>query len=314
MKKAFPSAGRLSEGPQDGYFNARLNRTFTARLKGTALVALLLLILADGCAMQPPTNPNSFSGPHLVVTMSVQGSTELGGYGINPSYYYFFVINYAYKPPNQTQATPAGIKGAPGPIAIFQPIGGSNGFVASSDGSTNGYTDFVEYNESLTTGNGYGLWHFVHNNPNVPEEVQPAWYGQPAIYTVPTSTSLQFTIYLTQLVQNYNREHGLNPSPAAVLAQAQQIEYLQVNFIATNTIAPSPTAKETDALGYGPNSNYLILDLGHSPTPGGELDNGNAPASLLEQPNDVYNYPSGTIGGGDPSLDLTGWSIQYFAN
>jgi|SRR5579884_2256858 len=294
MKKGFPSAGRLSEGPQDGYFNARLI--------WTTLGALLLLTLASGCAMQPPTTQTSFTGPRLVVTMTVQNN-PLTGNGIYPAYYYFFVINYAVNLPGQT-ATSAGNPGAPGPVAIFQPTGGPNGFVASSDGSTFGYSDYVEYNGALPY--GFGLFHFIHPNPSNPQEVELVSNGQPAQYTLLNNSTLQFTIYLTQLV------HASNPglTPTQELQQAQGIKYLQVNFITTNTINPSAPAKATDALGPIPDSNYLTLILGQLPANGQVINNQNAPPSVQLSGN-VYTYGNTSP---DPSLELTGWSIQYFAD
>src|SRR5207237_6997232 len=129
VTKGFPPAGRLSEGPPDGPFTARLNRA--------ALGALLLLTLANGCAMQPPSNnTNAFTGPRLVVRMTYQGSQALGGYGINPYYYYFFVINYAVTPQGSSTVNLAGNKQAPGPVPVVTPGPGPNGFVIGSDGST----------------------------------------------------------------------------------------------------------------------------------------------------------------------------------
>ncbi|HLK61251.1 MAG TPA: hypothetical protein VKU00_32175 [Chthonomonadaceae bacterium] len=274
----------------------------------TGFGAMLLLVVANGCAMQPHRTQSSLTGPRLVVSMTVQGS-PLTGIGINPVYYYFFVINYAVNLPNQ-QPTPMGTQAAPGPVAVFVPNGGPTGFVASSDGSTFGYSDYVEFNNTLTQGSGFGLFHFVHPNPNNLQEVQTAFNGQPAQYAVVNGTTLQFTIYLTQLIKAYDQEHQINQTQAQMVQQAQQIQFLQVNFIATNTLDNTPgAAKATDALGTGFNSNYLILDLGQTLTSGGSINNGNAPQQVREPIGDVFT--SGNVSA-DPSLDISDWSIQYF--
>src|SRR5579871_5141962 len=76
------------------------NRRMRMQGRWTGFGAMLLLVVANGCAMQPHRTQSSLTGPRLVVSMTVQGS-PLTGIGINPVYYYFFVINYAVNLPNQ---------------------------------------------------------------------------------------------------------------------------------------------------------------------------------------------------------------------
>jgi hypothetical protein len=229
----------------------------------------------------------------------------LTGTGINPNYYYFFVINYAVTPPGGTTVNLAGNKQAPGPVPVIAPGLGPNGFVIGSDGSTYGFSDYVEYNVPSQP-LGYGLYHIQHTpTTSNPQAYMAVSKGAPAQYVTPATAggnTLQFTLYLSQLIQASTGENL-----AQANAQASQVRYLQINIISTNTLSQLPSAmKMTDGLGQGAPSTFLNLDL--TTIVGGSISNSQHPLGVYEPSGDVVVYNGS---GADPSLDLVDWSIQY---
>lgn len=262
----------------------------------SALGALLLLTLLGGCAQQPPTQ-NALSGRRLRVTMNFYRP-------VSPSYYYFFVINYA------SAKSVAGDNTAPGPVPILLPPFTPTGFVIGSDGSTFGFTDYMEFSgaQPASTG-GYELYHVVHNSSTNPQEINSIPTGGPVAFTPqdPNATSgqIQFEIDLAQLVRDTNGNALADQNQA--INQARQIRYLEVNIIATDTISFSAPEKWVDSMGDNRSttaaSTYLILDL-QTKSSWRDTDT----PDLKEPTGDVFLYNSSAA---DPAIDLTSWTIQY---
>jgi hypothetical protein len=259
--------------------------------KSLAFGTLAALCMTLSCARQPP-NGTAFSGKRLRVIMTFRQA-------INPIYHYFLVIN------KQGTFGTSITSGAIGPVPVIVPaVNGSfgNGFATGSDSSAHGFTDYVEF----TQGN-FNLYHIGQDTlqgPFIPE-------GHPVSVTpyANGATSLQFDLDLGQLVYNTN---NLPLSPADAANIALQIQYLQVNIIATDTTSTSPdlSHKEVDALGDTSSrtgqQNFLELDL-RTPRIYQSSDNSQ---SAEPSSNDVFVYPQDSVGTGDASLDLVDWSMQ----
>jgi len=251
------------------------------------------LLCAGGCAQQPPSKSGTLSGKRLRVTLTFQGA-------VNPFYHYYFLINLA-----GTQQV--GEQNAPGPVPVLVPPYG-NGFATASDGSANGFTDYVLFDNAQTPVTGYyGLYHVLGDPVNFSygRTGGPVTFVTPDPNSTATYNRLQFEVDLAQLLLDSN---GQPLSDAA--AKAYAIGYLQVNVVATNIVPKSANQadKRTDALGNTSSlvtaSAYLTLDLAHNQTL--NLRNGDTSLPFVNEPKgDVF-------GGGDDSLDLTDWRIEVF--
>lgn len=267
----------------------------------SALLPLCLALFAGGCAQQPPLSSN-LSGKQLIVTMTFNGP-------VDPSQYYFFLINAE------------DMKGAKGPIAVFDPPYG-NGFATVNGQDPNGqpaqgFTDYVEFNVSqpLATGN-YGLWHVkgaLGNSTTPPQYLGPR---SPISFVAPgqdpnnpaSSTTLQFTIDLAQLIPDTNGQPLTLSNPQAAVQMALALHYIQINMVSTSLVpvdATTPVNKQTDALGDTRNtatwSSWIEIDLSQYRT----YQNTDNINNLQEPANDVYPNSSG-----DAPIDLVNWSIQ----
>lgn len=128
--------------------------------------------------------------------------------------------------------------------------------------------------------------------PNISDDINPD-----------AAKTLQFDLYISQLVTDTNDQTARN-------LEAQKIQFLQVNIVATNhiPITPDNALKEVDAFGdtaHPNNQQFLTLDLTQSKT---YLPEDNV-STLQERTGDVY--PPGTT---NTSLDLVSWSIQVIPN
>lgn len=222
-----------------------------------ALVAAAVPTLS--CAKLPPGQTN-LSGRRIHVVMRFASQPQA-------NFYYFFCINkYG------TQGT----SGANGPVAVLGPAvsqnaGYGNGFVTGSSANTTGsisglpdygVTDFVLYNSSVP--NGIGLYHFTANpNQQTLGQLIPT---KPLNAVLPTNASVDdatgqrtiaFDIDMVQLVTD-------QPTTALAIAEAQKIQYLQVNIIATNVVPMTqtfPGLKEVDAMGDGTDTSQYSIFL-----------------------------------------------------
>jgi hypothetical protein len=249
-------------------------------------ISLLLLTFAGGCARQPP-GQNSLSGKRLIVTLRFRSP-------VNPNNHYFFLINNA------------GDQNAPGPIPVLNPPYG-NGF-ATGAGGTNGFTDFVRFDNLQPQ--GYGVYHAI-GDPNLSNFI---YEGRP-ITTVPpdpndprTASVLQFEIDLSQLIVQPNGAPLADQNQA--VTQAKAIRFLQVNIVATNVIprdVVTPVLKQVDSLGdtrtLSGASSFLILDVSQNRV----YRNQDFVGQLVYEPTDIDVFGSDTP---DPTLDLIDWTIE----
>ena len=262
----------------------RLRRILKRSL--VALCAAGPLLSLAGCANQPP-NQNMLSGKRLKVTATFSGF-------INPSYHYFFLINNV------------GDRNAHGPVAVFHaPYG--NGFATGSGGNADGFTDFVQF-DGVQPGNaGYSLYHVIRgsNLSRFSNPVNPINAARPNLSDI-TGKTLQFEIDLSQLITDAN---GNPLSTADSATMARSLQYLQVNFIATDRI-PIDAATEqntrVDSLGDtrsgAGRGSFLIVDLTQNTT----YDNMRASFDGVQEPSD-YDVSGPDV---EPSLDLRDWSVQ----
>ena len=262
----------------------RLSRIL--KLSLAALCAAGCLLSLAGCANQPP-NQNMLSGKRLKVTATFSGF-------INPSYHYFFLINNA------------GNRNAHGPVAVFHPPYG-NGFATGSGGAADGFTDFVQFDSAQPGNAGYSLYHVISgsNLSRVSNPVNPINAARPNPSDI-TGKTLQFEIDLSQLITDAN---GNPLSTADAATMARSLQYLQVNFIATDRI-PIDAATEqntrVDSLGDtrsgSGRGSFLIVDLSQNTT----YDNTHASFDGVQEPSD-YDVSGPDV---EPSLDLRDWSVQ----
>jgi hypothetical protein len=202
---------------------------------------------------------------------------------INPSDYYFVVIN------NANDAN-----GSTGPVPVIGfPWG--NGFVAGAA------TSFVEYTGSQSA-DGYALYNFVpstsnpllvYNQAGVPTQDTPVASG---------SNTLEFQIPLSDF--------------ATTAVPLTSINYLQINFIATNqipvnTLNTLSTPKLVDALGNTLNPS----DVNHYITiPTGQDASYSNSGTNIEPTSDVGattgNGLTATTDPDAPNVDITNWSVQ----
>jgi len=166
----------------------------------TLLAALPgLLLLPAGCAKAPSSGITSpVSGPQLLISMTVAGT-------INPSYYYFVLFN-VNDTPSQNNSGPTG------PVPVVAPPYG-NGFAAGA------ITNFVEHNSGVPGGTGFGFYGFSD-----PKLLQPSYLGssQYLVTSQAIGSTLSFQLPLVYL--------------ATSAITVDQIQTLQINFVATNTI------------------------------------------------------------------------------
>ena len=262
----------------------RLSRIL--KLSLAALCAAGCLLSLAGCANQPP-NQNMLSGKRLKVTATFSGF-------INPSYHYFFLINNA------------GNRNAHGPVAVFHPPYG-NGFATGSGGAADGFTDFVQFDSAQPGNAGYSLYHVISgsNLSRFSNPVNPINAARPNPSDI-TGKTLQFEIDLSQLITDAN---GNTLSTAGAATMARNLQYLQVNFIATDRI-PIDAATEqntrVDSLGDtrsgAGRGSFLIVDLLQNTT----YDNTHASFDGVQEPSD-YDVSGPDV---EPSLDLRDWSVQ----
>ncbi len=267
----------------------RSNRRGGGRTAFSVLLILVIVLFSGGCAQLPP-NQNNLSGKRLIVTMTFRSP-------INPLYHYYFLINNA------------GSQNAPGPIPVLLPPYG-NGFATGSNGGTTGFTDFVVFDNLQPQ--GYGLYH-VTPNTNPPLS-QFTYTSAPLSFTTPdptnpnTATKLQFIIDLSQIVRDANGNTFTNPTQAATAAK--QIQWLQINIVATNILpvdVTTPVDKHVDSLGdtqtaIGATS-FLTLNVQQLST----VQNSTSVGTSIYEPSTYDVYPPGS---NDPQLDLVDWSIQ----
>jgi len=263
-----------------------------------ALPGCAILLLASGCARQPPSQ-TSLSGKRLRVTLTFNAALD------NPNYHYFFVINY------DTSQGIGGNSAAPGPIPVIGPSNANqsfgNGFAASSDNGPGGFTDFVEF----TQGN-FNLYHVIGSTIN--RQFNPN--GRPIVFTPPDPTDprtarvISFDLDLSQIVFDAS---GNKLDPLQAATQARAIRYLQVNAIATNIVPTDVTQviKQVDSFGDDTSSigqtNFLRLDASQN----GSIANGDqrVPNSTEPSGNDVISNVS-LAGGGDERINLVDWRID----
>jgi hypothetical protein len=270
-----------------------------------ALCALLLLILAGGCARLPPSQ-NALSGKRLHVTLTFAAD-------INPGFYYYFIINRSND------------MNAPGPIPVSAPISNQsygNGFATSSstDNSRLGFTDFVLFSTPLNHGlyrnprdqGGYGLYHVLGNNND--DRTNFTGTGAPISFVTPNpndvnSKTLEFEIDLSQL---FTDASGNPPTDtAAVVAMARAIVWIQVNVVATNLTPIDPTTivnKVFDSFGdnRGGQGTYINLDVSKPDS----VRNGDLRfPGATESPNDIFTTVPSTESQ-FVQLDLVDWTIE----
>ncbi len=252
---------------------------------------VLLLLLPAGCAKSPSNGSTSpVSGPQLIITMTVAGT-------INPNYYYYILFNVNNTPgPSGTSVT--------GPVPVVAtPYG--NGYAAGA------YTNYVEYNSGLPGGTNFNYFAPIANT-NLLQSVTlgQSYLIQPQVQ----GNTLTFQLPLAYLTTS--------------TVTADQINSLQINFIATNIVPVTgqniTTAKYVDAL-YPPQQyandyvNLIIRNVG-----GTLLANTftNIGSGVNEGPGDVEQYVSGapvivsgTTADGVTTndLDITNWTITLTA-
>ncbi len=213
----------------------------------------------------------STAGPQLIITMTVAGS-------INPQFFYFVLFN------NANDST-----GSNGPVPVIS-IPWGNGF-ATGRTSPGGLTQYVRYDPSQPQG-GFGV--YAVNPASLLD--QPGYLGVPVQESV-TNNTLQFQIPLSDL--------------ATAAVPTGSINYIQINFLATNSIPVDPNytgTKYFDALGdsssVGSINDYITI----STTKNGIYQNSD---KNLEPGGDVAEAGNGvyrTVN--EPDLDITNWSVE----
>lgn len=185
---------------------------------------------------------------------------------IRPDYHYFVLFNLS------NDAT-----GQVGPVPVVAPPWG-NGFAAGA------FTHFMQF-DNLQPAGGYGLYRVVPNtNLSVFQYLGAPRLSEPV---GAQSDRLRFEIDLTQFIPDPN--------------DAQQIQFIQLNIIATDRIPTDPndlTPKVVDALG-DPTlgvSQYLNLRINQNRIVRNADTN-------LEPRDDVR----------DPDLDIVDWRVEVRA-
>jgi len=217
------------------------------------------------------------------------GSTSSGGMlnitmtvsgQINPNYFYFVVFNNVNDP-----------HGVNGPEPVIAPPWG-NGFVAGAA------TSYMEYTPTQP-GDGYLFYNFTGSPP-----LQATAVGAPTQDTPVQagSNTIEFRIPISEL--------------ATSTVSASATNYIQVNFIATNTIPVDSLSstlvppKEFDALGNsnpgsGQLDDYITIPTNQSTT--------YSSTSTNDEPTgdeEVCNGSGGYSPINDPDVDISAWSIQ----
>jgi hypothetical protein len=284
-------------GEMQSGFERRLS--FPAGYGKYPVLLLVLFSLCTSCARLPP-NQNSLSGRRLVVEMRFKGP-------VDPRIFYFFLINY------DTSTGVAGNPNAPGPVAVYVPPFG-NGFATGSGGGQIGFTDFVRF--SILEQNGIpNLYHVLRTTGQA--ETYDFTGGTLNVQlnrdlSNPASRTLKFEIDLSQLVRDAN---GQKLPDDQANALARQIQFLQVNILATDRIpatddnlpklvdAFGESAQQGNPFAFGSGvQSFLTLDL--------------RTVSRIYRSDDPQQLGSNeplyedVFGGYDPSVDLEFWSIQ----
>ena len=213
----------------------------------------------------------STSGPQLIVTMTVAGS-------INPQFFYFILFN------NANDST-----GSNGPIPVISAPWG-NGFAAGRTADA-GLTQFVRYDPSQPQG-GFGVYSVVPGT-----SLRSFQYlGTPVQESV-SSNTLQFRIPLSQL--------------ATTAVPVGSINYLQINFLATNSIPVDPNytgTKYFDALGsstdVGSINDYISISTAQNGIYQNSDKNLEPSGDVAEAGNGVYRPIN------EPDLDIVNWSVE----
>ncbi|MCL5283688.1 MAG: hypothetical protein M1330_03115 [Armatimonadetes bacterium] len=237
-----------------------------------AVLCIYGLAGLTGCA-SVPSGATGVSGKRLTVSITFAGP-------VNPSYYYFFLVNNA-----------ADSVGQNGPIPVIAPPY-LNGF------ATGAFTDFVEFNGQQSGTTGYAIYHVVGGIDGDPNRGNFLLVGQPVASQPPNGgNALQFTLVLSQLTPpsgEVDPNHGNLP------------RYLQVNIIATNLVprnSQTQVDKYVDAMGdqssvnSGTFNSYLTIDTSQNRIWSDQN-------TIAEPAHDVYP------GDGDPSIDIVHWSIE----
>ncbi|GEM_PF-3297069 len=268
-------------------------------MKWLSVLLCGVLWLNAGCARLPP-NQNSQSGRRLIVEMRFKGP-------VDPRVFYYFLINY------DTSTGVAGNLNAPGPVGVYiAPYG--NGFATGSGGGQVGFTDFVRYSSFEQNGIP-NLYHVLRTTGQA--ETYDFTGGTLNVQinrdlSNPASRTLRFEIDLSQLPRDSNGQRLPDDEASAI---ARQIQFLQVNILATDRVpatddnlpklvdAFGETAGQGNPFSFGEGvQSFLTLDLRtvsriyRSDDP--QQFNANEPAY-----EDVFS-------GYDPSVDLEFWSIQ----
>ena len=170
------------------------------KIRRCCLPALLpiLLFALAGCAKAPSGSLGSTSP-----TSGPQVFVTLTVAGqINPSYYYFVLFN-------------VNGHGNVGPLPVVAPPFG-NGFAAGT------FTNFVEFNSGVPGGSNFGFYNISANL------LQPGFLGGPAsqylVKAQTTANTISFQMPLAAL--------------ATASTPVNQIQDIQVNFVATNVVPP----------------------------------------------------------------------------
>ncbi len=253
---------------------------------------VLLLLLPTGCAKSPSSGSTSpVSGPQLIVSMTVAGN-------INPNYYYYILFNVNNTPgPSNTSVT--------GPVPVVAaPYG--NGYAAGA------FTNYVEYNSGVPGGTNFNYFAPIANT----NLLQSVTLGQGKLIQpqVVNSNELVFQLPLAYL--------------ATSTVTADQINTLEINFIATNVVPVNgqniTTAKYFDCL-YPPQqagNSYATLLVRDASGTLLTKNYTNATSGVNEGSGDVAQYVNGvpiivtgTTGDGvmTSDLDITDFSIQLNA-
>jgi hypothetical protein len=250
----------------------------TSKLRHLVPLALLTGVFClPGCA-KAPSGVTGTSGTQLIVSMTVSGK-------IRSDYYYFVLFNPITTPAAST-----------GPVPVVAPPWG-NGFAAGA------FTAYLRYDGSQPYSN-YGIYTVVAGS-NLLQSQGP---GAPTQYTPVqqdpgtgqlTGNTIQFQIPLSQIAAT----SGLTVS---------QIQYVQVNFVATNRIPVNPTdttPKLFDALGDPRTSGGLNDPVTLAVTQAGLFQNSNQ--ITPESSGDVGEFVNGSFQSNeDPDLDITNWTIE----
>lgn len=249
----------------------------------TLLAAVPALLLA-GCAKAPSSGITSpTSGPQLLVTMTVAGV-------INSGYYYFVLFNV-----NNTPS--ANNSGPTEPVPIVAPPY-VNGFAAGA------FTNYVEYNQGVPGGTGFGFYS-IDSRLTTPNYLGSTGY---LVTSQVTGSTLSFQLPLARL--------------ATAAVPVDQIQTLQINLVATNTVQvvgnDFSTPKYFDALYPPDQSGNNFVNVRVRNTAGGPVQQLNYLNTNIEGGGDVAQFVNGfpvTVSGVQngvtvADLDITDFTLR----